>query len=68
MYLYTCVDFISLINSVVSFTQMSLKKREEQMTNLPDLFQHLAEYGMKQDSTATDKFREMVFSYTFIVQ
>ncbi|CAG2203377.1 unnamed protein product [Mytilus edulis] len=44
---------------------MSLKQREEQMTNLPDLFQHLAEYGMKQDSTATDKFRDMVFVIYF---
>lgn len=56
---------ISLLNSVVSATQMSLKQREEQMTNLPDLFQHLAEYGMKQDSTATDKFRDMVFVIYF---
>lgn len=68
----TNVD-LSLIDSMVSATQMTLQhllnQHGEHMTNLPDLFQQLAEYGVKQDSTVVDKFKDKVFfSYTCTIE
>ncbi|XP_071138765.1 zinc finger protein 862-like isoform X2 [Mytilus edulis] len=60
----TTVD-LSLIDSMVSATQMSLQhllnQHGEHMTNLPDLFQQLAEYGVKEDSTVVDKFKDKTY-------